>query len=69
MKDKKRKKEEGTEKKEDEKKVDKEVTHSSPLKDKLCGIINYVSGEIEKGKKQGEEEEEKKKKKMANRQK
>ena len=51
------------------KKVDEEVTHSSPLRDKLCGIINYVSGEIEKGKKQGEKEEEKKKKKMANRQK
>ena len=62
MEDKKRKKEVGTEKKEDEKKVDEEVTHSSPLKDKLCGIINYVSGEIQKGKKQGEKEEEQKEK-------
>ena len=62
LEDKKRKKEEGTEKKGDEKKVDEEVTHSSPLKDKLCGIINYVSGEIENGKKQGEKEEEQKEK-------
>merc|ERR1712014_184028 len=58
LEDKKRKKEEETEKKEDEKKVDEEGTHSSPLKDKLCGIINYVSGEIQKGKKQGEKEKE-----------
>ena len=68
LEDKKRKTEEGTEKKEDEKKVDEEVTHSSPLKDKLCGIINYVSGEIEKGKKQEEKEEEQKEKEKINRQ-
>ena len=67
LEDKKRKKEEGTEKKEDEKKVDEEVTHSSPLKDKLCGIINYVSGEIEKGKNTVKKKRNKKKKKMANR--